>query len=86
MGHTGQLVIGELESQPVLAMQGRIHYYEGYTMQQVTLPVQGDAAVGNRNPDRNKCCRSHSSGFYSRRCDVDHRQPESDWDVWPESA
>lgn len=40
MGHTGQLVIGELEGQPVLAMQGRIHYYEGYTMQQVTLPVR----------------------------------------------
>ena len=40
MGHKGQLVIGELEGQPVLAMQGRIHYYEGYTMQQVTLPVR----------------------------------------------
>ncbi len=40
MGHTGQLVIGELEGQPLLAMQGRIHYYEGYTMQQVTLPVR----------------------------------------------
>ena len=40
MGHTGQLVIGELESHPVLAMQGRIHYYEGYTMQQVTMPVR----------------------------------------------
>ncbi len=40
IGHTGQLVIGELEGQPVLAMQGRIHYYEGYSMQQVTLPVR----------------------------------------------
>jgi purine-nucleoside phosphorylase len=40
MGHTGQLVIGELEGQQVLAMQGRIHFYEGYTMQQVTLPVR----------------------------------------------
>jgi purine-nucleoside phosphorylase len=40
MGHSGQLVIGELEGKPVLAMQGRIHYYEGYTMQQVTLPVR----------------------------------------------
>jgi purine-nucleoside phosphorylase len=39
-GHTGQLVIGELEGRMVLAMQGRIHYYEGYTMQQVTLPVR----------------------------------------------
>jgi purine-nucleoside phosphorylase len=40
MGHAGQLVIGELEGQHVLVMQGRIHYYEGYTMQQVTMPVR----------------------------------------------
>jgi len=40
IGHAGQLVIGELESQVVLAMKGRIHYYEGYSMQQVTLPVR----------------------------------------------
>jgi len=39
-GHVGQFVIGELEGRPVLAMQGRIHYYEGYTMGQVTLPVR----------------------------------------------
>jgi purine-nucleoside phosphorylase len=40
IGHSGQLVIGELEGKAVLTMQGRIHYYEGYTMQQVTLPVR----------------------------------------------
>ncbi len=40
MGHAGQLVIGELEGQQVLVMQGRVHFYEGYTMQQVTLPVR----------------------------------------------
>ncbi|MCB0100714.1 MAG: purine-nucleoside phosphorylase [Anaerolineales bacterium] len=39
-GHTGQFVIGELEGTPVIVMQGRIHYYEGYTMGQVTLPVR----------------------------------------------
>ncbi|MDY0396517.1 purine-nucleoside phosphorylase [Virgibacillus halophilus] len=39
-GHKGQLVIGELEGQQVIAMQGRFHYYEGYTMQQVTFPVR----------------------------------------------
>lgn len=39
-GHAGRLVIGHLEGKPVLVMQGRIHYYEGYTMQQVTLPVR----------------------------------------------
>lgn len=39
-GHAGRFVIGLLEGKPVLVMQGRIHYYEGYTMGQVTLPVR----------------------------------------------
>jgi purine-nucleoside phosphorylase len=39
-GHTGQLVIGELENQIVFVMQGRIHFYEGYSMAQVTLPIR----------------------------------------------
>lgn len=38
-GHKGELVVGTLEGRTVAAMQGRFHYYEGYTMQQVTLPV-----------------------------------------------
>jgi purine-nucleoside phosphorylase len=39
-GHAGRLLIGMLEGQCVLVMQGRIHFYEGYTMQQVTLPIR----------------------------------------------
>ncbi len=39
-GHSGQLVIGKLGGKQVVAMQGRFHYYEGYTMQQVTFPVR----------------------------------------------
>src|SRR5512144_2166082 len=39
-GHVGRLVIGELEGQTVLVMQGRVHFYEGYSMSQVTLPVR----------------------------------------------
>lgn len=39
-GHVGRFVVGELEGQPVIVMQGRIHYYEGYTMGEVTLPVR----------------------------------------------
>lgn len=39
-GHAGQLVIGELEGQTVFVMQGRIHFYEGYGMSQITLPVR----------------------------------------------
>jgi len=39
-GHVGQLVIGDLEGQTVLVMQGRVHFYEGYSMSQITLPVR----------------------------------------------
>jgi len=39
-GHTGQLVIGELEGKIVLVMQGRAHYYEGYEMSSVGLPIR----------------------------------------------
>ncbi len=39
-GHGGRLVIGQLGNQTVLAQQGRAHYYEGYTMSHITLPVR----------------------------------------------
>ena len=39
-GHVGQLVIGELQGKEVLIMQGRIHYYEGYTIQEVVFPIK----------------------------------------------
>ena len=48
-GHAGRFVIGELEGKPVLVMQGRIHYYEGYTMGQVTLPVRVMQRMGITN-------------------------------------
>jgi len=40
IGHQGHLVVGSLEGQEVAVMQGRVHYYEGYSMSQVTLPVR----------------------------------------------
>jgi len=40
LGHAGRLVTGQLEGRPVLVMQGRVHYYEGYSMAQVVLPVR----------------------------------------------
>lgn len=39
-GHQGKLILGNLEGKKVVAMQGRFHYYEGYTMQEVTMPVR----------------------------------------------
>lgn len=39
-GHAGQLVFGTLGGKKVLALQGRFHYYEGYTMNEVTFPVR----------------------------------------------
>lgn len=38
--HKGKLIYGSIDGHKVLAMQGRFHYYEGYTMQQVTYPVR----------------------------------------------
>ena len=45
-GHAGKLVIGELEGQSVFVMQGRIHFYEGYSMSQITLPVRVMLRIG----------------------------------------
>lgn len=39
-GHSGKLIFGELGGKKVVAMQGRFHYYEGYTLQEVTFPVR----------------------------------------------
>src|SRR5690554_4880000 len=39
-GHHGQLVIGHLGSQPVVAMKGRFHFYEGYDMSELVFPVR----------------------------------------------
>src|SRR5262245_20706837 len=47
-GHKGQLVCGTLAGKTVVAMEGRFHYYEGYTTGQITLPVRVMKALGCR--------------------------------------
>ena len=44
--HAGRLVCGRLAGQTVVAMEGRFHYYEGYSLQQITLPVRVMKALG----------------------------------------
>lgn len=47
-GHAGRMIFGTIEGRRVVAMQGRFHYYEGYAMSQVTLPVRVMAQLGIR--------------------------------------
>ena len=48
-GHSGKLIFGDLGGKKVMAMQGRFHYYEGYTLQEVTFPVRVMKIMGIEN-------------------------------------
>lgn len=45
-GHAGRLVIGKVDTVPVVAMQGRVHYYEGYSLEEVTFPIRTFKLLG----------------------------------------
>ncbi|HUO34639.1 MAG TPA: purine-nucleoside phosphorylase [Candidatus Acidoferrum sp.] len=48
IGHAGQFVIGSVEKTPVAVMQGRVHFYEGYSIQEVAFPIRVFARMGVR--------------------------------------
>lgn len=56
--HRGAFILGYLEEYPILLLQGRLHYYEGYSMQQITLPVRIAAALGIRTLIVSSACGS----------------------------
>ncbi|MDZ5782365.1 purine-nucleoside phosphorylase [Marinococcus luteus] len=62
-GHAGRLVLGELEGKTVVAMQGRFHYYEGYSMQEVTFPVRVMKALGAEFLFVTNACGGMQSSF-----------------------
>ena len=47
-GHAGKIIAGKIKSRPVIIVQGRVHYYEGYTMKAVTFPVRVLGMLGVR--------------------------------------
>src|SRR6476620_6212019 len=45
-GHAGRLVVGKIDQVPLMAMQGRVHFYEGYSLEQVTFPIRTFKLLG----------------------------------------
>jgi len=61
--HAGKLILGKLSGKSVLAMQGRFHYYEGYSMQQITLPVRVMFELGIRTLIISNACGGMNPQF-----------------------
>ncbi len=64
VGHAGKLVIGMLMGKPVIALQGRFHFYEGYSLQEVTFPVRVFKALGITSMIVTNACGALNTSFY----------------------
>lgn len=63
VGHANELVIGELQGKTVVAMKGRLHYYEGFTLDEVTFPVRIMKALGVEKLIVTNACGAVNTGF-----------------------
>lgn len=61
--HKGKLIFGELSGKNIVAMQGRFHYYEGYSMQQVTFPIHIMKALGIKYLIASNACGALNTQF-----------------------
>lgn len=61
--HAGKLIFGKLGGKDVVAMQGRFHYYEGYTMQQIAFPVRVAKSMGAQTLLVSNACGGLNSNF-----------------------
>ena len=63
-GHAGNFVVGELSGKKVAALQGRFHFYEGYSMQELTFPVRVMKELGAHSLIVTNACGGINPDFY----------------------
>ena len=64
-GHSGRLIFGQLGNKQVVAMQGRFHYYEGYTMEQLVMPVRLMGLMGAKAIFLTNAAGGMGDGFHA---------------------
>ena len=80
-GHKGKLILGKLSGTNVIAMQGRFHFYEGYSIQEVTMPVRVMKKLGIQ-----QLIISNASGGVNPDYEVGLLWSDPDLDIdWPTS-